>query len=470
MAQVLLGRDRRASAGYAFMIASVASMVACVICGVILLQVLRRDRLSLGLPFAYLIMLLLNHLPGAWADVVSNGATGSARGGIILTAIGCVFFLAGVIIARWLSKPRRSATTPELVGRAPEPPVRGQVFWVFCLVSGWTVVFGLNFILQIPSVGAVVEKGAAIWMLGVTLGLRYAVMKGRIRDAFFWASALMVYPAYILLFAGFLSYGTTAVVVVASALPIVAKRSWTAIAGVSAVFVAGVNIFVNYFAYRTELRDVVWHDRGSMGERLDVIGRAVSNFTLLDPKNPDHILALDRRMNQNHFISLAQDRLQYGEMEFLYGRSVWEGVLALVPRAFWPDKPVFGGSGDLVREATGLDLNRDTSWGVGNVLEFYINYGYAGVIVGFLLLGLALGYLDRKTATSLRSGRMGDSILFFLPAVALIQPIGSLVEMIGGAAAAFLAAVLWRFAWRFFLGFGAKGRRSPGMRPRPRGV
>ena len=37
-----------------------------------LLALLRRDQISLGLPLAYLFLLLLNHVPGAYAHVVAK--------------------------------------------------------------------------------------------------------------------------------------------------------------------------------------------------------------------------------------------------------------------------------------------------------------------------------------------------------------------------------------------------------------
>ena len=51
---------------------------------------------------------------------------------------------------------------------------------------------------------------------------------------------------------------------------------------------------------------------------------------------------------------------------------------------------------------TGLELNQDTSWGVGNVMEFYINFGLPGVVIGFLVLGWLIGALDFRAASAER--------------------------------------------------------------------
>ena len=117
----------------------------------------------------------------------------------------------------------------------------------------------------------------------------------------------------------------------------------------------------------------------------------------------------------------------------------------------WPDKPVYGGSGHIVADMTGLQLNENTSWGVGNVMEFQINFGTPGVVIGFLVLGFLLGWLDLKAALADSRGDLGNLIMYFLPGLALIQPNGSLVELSGGAAAAAVAAYLWKWAWNLWL-------------------
>jgi hypothetical protein len=80
-------------------------------------------------------------------------------------------------------------------------------------------------------------------------------------------------------------------------------------------------------------------------------------------------------------------------------------------------------------------------------MEFDINFGIPGVIIGFLLLGFVLRKLDLKGARSYEEGELGSTLVYFLPAVAMIQPNGSMVEVIGGAAAALMAAYAWRWAW-----------------------
>ena len=143
-----------------------------------------------------------------------------------------------------------------------------------------------------------------------------------------------------------------------------------------------------------------------MHERVSTVSSVFAHSHIFDPNSPADLDALSERLNQNLFIGLSASRLHDGEVQYLNGQSVVNGVLALVPRAFWPDKPVTGGGGNIVADMTGLQLNEDTSWGVGNVMEFYNNFGMPGLIVGFIALGWLIATLDlrlrRRTPRAVR--------------------------------------------------------------------
>jgi hypothetical protein len=415
------------------------SIFICVAAEIGLLLILRKAKLSLGLPVAYLFTLHLIHVPGAVAHLFDPGGFLSdidmTRIGIRFTAIASVCFVVGV----WLARSRR------LVLPERQSEDRKQ-FWQFCLFGGWMFTYGFSFLHVIPTLGAAVDKAGSVWMLGVLLGLRDAVRRKNLGSVGLWLGALAVYPVLMLLLGGFLSYGSTAVIVVVASLAISTRSLPRVLVGGAVAMVLGVSLFISYFLGRGEIRHAVWGG-APMADRVDVSMNIVRDFQLFDPSDPKQLVALDMRLNQNYFAGLAATRINNGEVEYLYGRSVLDGILALVPRAFWPDKPVYAGSPKIVAEMTGLVLSETTSFGVGNVMEFQINFGIPGIIIGFLLLGFALGWLDRWAAVSDVSGNLGRSILFFLPAVALIQPNGSLVELIGGAGAAFFAAKGWQWAW-----------------------
>jgi hypothetical protein len=408
--------------------------------------VLRRDGASLGLPVAYLISLLLIHVPGAYAQVVSDGFLPDSEvteAGFFFVTIGAICFFGGVIIAR-LATPISAIQFP--TSSLSSVSANRKSFALFCLLGGWLFVYGLSPLHYVPSLGAAVDGGGAVWILGVILGLRRALRQRSLMRIGIWLGALMVYPVGMLLLGGFLSYSVAAAIIVGSALMISARSYGRAAMGLAVATYLGITIFVNYFESRDAIRDEVWGG-APLSERIDTVLGVASNFHWFDETDPLDLLALDERLNQNFFVGLAAERIEAGQVGYLYGRSVWEALQALVPRLIWPDKPVLAGSPEIVSEMTGLELSPTTSFGVGNVMEFQINFGFEGVVGGFLLLGWLIGMLDRKAAAAGRRGELGKVILFFLPAVALIQPNGSMIEMASGAAAAVIAAYGWKWAW-----------------------
>jgi putative effector of murein hydrolase LrgA (UPF0299 family) len=92
-------------------------------------------------------------------------------------------------------------------------------------------------------------------------------------------------------------------------------------------------------------------------------------------------------------------------------------------------------------------------------MEFQINFGIPGVVIGFFVLGWLIGTLDVKAAVAERRGDLGRLILFFLPCVALIQPNGSIVEITGGPAAALVAAYGWKWTWNQWVAHRASSRK-----------
>jgi len=422
------------------------SIAVCIAAYMALLWVLRKDSVSLGLPFAYLSLLLLNHVPGAYVQLVDdqfNLHSHEIAIGIRLTAIGAVCFVLGVWLARaYTAEARATPVQPTRITSFEED----KPYWLFCLLGGWLFSIGLTPLQHLPSFGAVIYNGGAVWMLGVLLGLRAAVRKRDATWIVIWAVLMTVYPVIILVTIGFLSYGTTAVLVVVGALAISARSYWRVVITIALTIYMGLSIFSTYFQNRDDIRNAIWAG-ASTERRLDAISKIFTEFKFFDSSDQLMLAGFDMRLNQNYFVGLAAENIESGSVKLLYGSSVSDGLLSLVPRVLWPEKTVFGGSPEIVSKMTGLWLNPDTSWGVGNVMEFYINFGLPSLILGFLGLGWLLGRFDHRAALAETRRDYGTTMLFFLPGVALIQPIGSMVELSGSAAAAWLAAYFWKWVW-----------------------
>ena len=413
------------------------SVVICLFCFTTLIAFLRYKRISLGLPIAYLGSLLLIHVPGAIAHMVDS--KGILQGGsytevgIFFTAIAASCFLFGVWIAH---------LGMEMPVRGPAP--RAQ-FWNFCLYGG-ILVTTISYLINIPTFLALLQKGGPIWMFAVMLALRSAMLRRDMIATWRWLFILALYPTLMLLLGGFLSYGSVVAMIVLSSIAITARNAFRVLLGTTFLVLFGISVFLGYFQNRNQIRDAVWGDQSTEARVAASMG-AVKDVQVFDPSNPYHLWALDARLNQNYFVGLAAARIEMGRSDYLYGRTIWESFLSLIPRALWPDKPIKAGSGTLVSDLTGLRLSKETSFGIGNVMEFHVNFGILGLIFGFTIFGFTIGRLDRRAAEYEIRGQLPKAVLYFLPCVAIIQPNGSMVEIMGGAGAAVVAAMGWGWAW-----------------------
>ena len=412
-----------------------SAIVICVLAFFAVVWVLRAagPYASLGLPAAYMLMLLMIHVPGAavhalpWSEFAESEFT---QAGIHLTAVGAVAFVVGVALARLKAKSSYQ--------KARQRETNGQ-FLLFCLILGWCAVFLLSALIQVPSLTAVIEKGGAVWMLGVMLGLR-ASLGRHLGWTIFWTAAMCLYPVVMLLIGGFLGYGFASIIICLAPLAVsVRSRLRTAI-GVIVVVLLGFNLFLSYFQNRDEIRTTVWGQAG-FGARLQAAELMLQDLHWFNPHNQADLESVDERLNQNYFVGLSASQIDSGAVDSLRGRSVSEGVMALVPRIVWPEKPVFAGSPGVVMEMTGLKLSETTSWGIGQVMEFYINFGMPSLVIGFLLFGWLIARLDLNAALAIQAGDVGKAFRCFLPAVALIGPQWSIVELASGAAAAFCRVI-----------------------------
>src|SRR5438445_369176 len=75
-------------------------------------------------------------------------------------------------------------------------------------------------------------------------------------------------------------------------------------------------------------------------------------------------------------------------------------------------------------------------------MEFYINFGTLGVVLGFFIIGALVTILDRAASDRLRVNNLHGFVLWFLPGISLLQVGGSMVEITGGAAACLVVAML----------------------------
>ena len=414
--------------------------------------------LSLGLPIAYLFSLLLQHLPGGLAHLVGGrffDDSSATEIGLRLTTIGTLCFVVGVVLAQRIKRKPLVHDDPRWVQR-----LSTRRFALFCLYCGWLVAMVASILSKIPSIGSAIGQAGSTWILGVLIGMLAAVRKQDLRLILLWLGALSIYPLIVLIGGGFLSFGTTSVFVVMAALCVMVRSQVRAYVGVVLFSLLCFLAFMSYFQNRNAIRKATWGGE-SLQERMLQSSKIITEIAWFNPSNPGQLDALDQRLNQNLFVGEAVKKLAARRVDFLHGRSVWEGIQALVPRILWPGKPIFAGTSAFIRKFTYVDVNENTSFGVGQVMEFFINFAQTGVVVGFLVFGFAYGWVDRMAATALRSHNYGQAIIWFLPAIGMLAPLASVAEVMGSIAAALVGAYAWRYAWRI-----KEARNRTAVRPR----
>ncbi|WP_277959982.1 O-antigen polymerase [Frigoribacterium faeni] len=107
------------------------------------------------------------------------------------------------------------------------------------------------------------------------------------------------------------------------------------------------------------------------------------------------------------------------------GRQLIGALLVWVPRSFWPDKPESTSKG--VAEFMGYSFTNLSSplWA-----EFYIDFGFVGVALGFAVLGALMTWLDRRTEAALAFSGAVPASSMIIPFYCVILLRGALLTTI----------------------------------------
>jgi hypothetical protein len=406
----------------------------------------RREPQRVGLVLAFIFALWLIHWLGSAIYIFpsySNFDPDVVLEGLKQSAYAVAAFGVGsVLLAPWV---RRISSFPPPVGLARRPATR---------LAPLYIIFGLIFYLLLapwligPSVTSLIAAGGNLITAGLVLRSWWAWKQKR-RGEFLGTMLLaMGLPFLTLITQGFIGYGTVALILVCACVASFYRPRWKVVlVGVLASFL-GLSIYVTYMRDRTEVREVIWGGE-SYSNRLQRLYLTFSEFEFFDINDDSHLFRIDSRLNQSALVGMSVRNLDSGRVDFAGGETITDAALGLVPRVMWPNKPVTGGSGDLVSTYTGLTFAEGTSVGVGQVMEFYINFGTMGVLIGFLIMGTIVGLLDAAAGERMMAGEWGAFILWFLPGVTFLQVGGQLVEVTSSAAAAFFLALIVK---RFVLG------------------
>lgn len=364
------------------------------------------------------------------ADQFTEAGLHQAVFGIIAFAIGGEYGLA---------RHERRKGSAEGLGQAVL--VENRLINVYLFIG--VVVYGVIFPFagQIPSATAIVSTASTLAVAAIGLKCWNAWQTRSWGTLAIWLGSTIALPMITVIGQGFLGYGFAAMLTIFAFVASFQRLRWfTAVMGVIFAYM-GMSIYVTYMRDRNDIRDVVWAG-ADVGDRVAQLQGTLASSEWFDPTNVDHLDRIDSRLNQNYLVGASVYHLKTGDTPFAHGATLWDAAIAMVPRAFWPDKPVFAGSGDLVADYTGFRYAEGTSIGIGALMECYVNFGTTGVFIGFFVIGAAVVYVDRSAGSALRRGDADTFLRWYLPGLSLLNVGGLFAEVTSTGAAALVVVVV----------------------------
>jgi len=348
--------------------------------------------------------------------------------------------VTGFAAGRFLLAPMATKHLPVSEARTAAP---GLAKWSLAL---GVLLYGFlrTLLSNVPSFGAVASCGGALFIAGLCL---FAWEGLRLRQPMKLALVLLslvFLPFFTIVSAGFLGYGAAATCVVVSFLSCQVRSRISALFFLSITIYLGFCTFMTYMRDRADIRDEMWDEDSTFAQRVDRLKTTFTDFERVDFSSQDQLDRIEGRLNQNDLVGRAVFMLDGGQVDFAEGETFRQALISLVPRIFWPSKPVTAGSPDIVSYFTGMYFATGTSVGIGQVMEGYVNFGTPGVVALFVILATALGVVDVRAARKLRDGDTLGFIIWFVPGIAVLQPGGSLVEVAATTAASIVLVQLFK--------------------------
>ncbi len=428
----------------------------------------RHRSTGVGLVLSYVTLLSTTHFLPAVLYTLDNYVPfhnpSAVKQGYGVALVGLVGLTAGVLAmsyvqANWATAHRHSSD-----GGSPVPIDRSLPLRYFVIgLMSFLVLFPLS--SGIASLVAITVSLRNVVLVGLTLGCWQSYRRGDRQGFLGWLAAAAVWPLVTMAGEGFLSIGLAMVVVVWMFILQMGEFHWRLLVASALIGYILISLVATYTDARQTVRDVVWGGGNdiSLERRLSTFGILLQDFAFFDLDNTERFGLLDKREGQNLYIGLAARRLSAGVIDYTQGGTLADSVLMLIPRALWPDKTVRSGGSAQVSAFTGLSFYGATSVGMGQVMEFYVNFGTEGVVVGFIILGALLRWLDMNAAASLARDDFQRFAVWFMPGLGLLQPGSNLatltVSSVAGLVAILLVNQVVLPAWRRLI--------KPESSPRP---
>ena len=393
-------------------------------------------RRGVGLTVTFIISLAINHWFGAivcYLPWYSPSSADYVAAGFELSTLGIFGFAIGSFMIAPLVAPDHYDESEEIPILAAWHPRALRTYTLVGIGSYLAMAVGAN---RLPSLAAVFSAGFNFVLVAICFAMWCSQQRGEhFRERLLLLAAFAL-PFFTIVTQGFLGYGIGYLIVVLSFYLVFSQhRVKLLLVALPLAFLA-ISFYVTYMRDRNEIRATVWGRQG-YDSRFGAIWHTCTTLEVFDPLNIKHLGRIDLRLNQNRLVGAAASRLE-NTHGYAHGETMWMALFAVIPRAVWADKPQYAGSMNLVSRYTGITFERGTSVGMGPIFELEINFGYLGVFLGMLLIGIVIGVADRKAAIALRYDDPLPFAKWFIIGIIVQNAIGSFAETTASLAAALI--------------------------------
>ncbi len=330
-------------------------------------------------------------------------------------------------------------------------PLNPHLPWLFFGIGILTYLIVLPFSGFLPSFTSIVSNMTNLQVVGIVLGIWQGIKSKNSRKILFWLALSPILPFITVSFGGFLGFGIASVIVILVFLFSRIRLQWWYVPIIAVILYFGMSLYITYVDGRGEIREVVWGNE-EYSERLNVLNSEFSEWQWFDWRNQEHLAHIDGRLNQNFLTGAARVNLDNRFIPYAEGETIRNALVAFIPRIIWPDKPIVAGGSEIVTRYTLMDFAFGTTVSAGQAMEFYINYGLTGVVIGFALIGFVFAWLDSRSAYHLDSNNLVRFLRWYLIGMALLKPVDDLTVMTAGAASALVTSFLLEYALKWWFG------------------
>ncbi len=357
---------------------------------------------SIGLIFLFLIDHTMSYLGGAFSFFGPDPDTyfdiAIVFKGFRLATIGMVGFLFGA------ASFNRRLTGPiiKTFGRVKISERMRSLLPRFCFFCGLIFYFIVGPLTEgIKGIYSTVSVLLQMLPIGMSLLALQYLQEGRRSRFFLVFSSAFVLPVLTVLRFGFLGQGFNMALTVFMLVARNMRNKMRVLVMLSLIGYLGLSVYQTYMRERLAIRAVIWSGEASAQDRFQATFKMFDNIEWFNPSDAVQIKRISGRIDMNFIVGSIVDYLEKGRVPFADGETIFRSVIGIVPRIFWPGKPIIMGGSALVYKYTGMQFDEETSVAHGLMGELYFNFGILGVFVGMLLFGMLLGTIDTVAGVAL---------------------------------------------------------------------